>query len=92
MCHKKKCYLTWIASCGVRIVSSISTVFCGLLSVRATKRKRLPPLRAQTAAESKRMPPLKAQKGTKSQRIPPLKAQNAKIEAPKAKMEAEKLK
>ena len=36
--------------------------------------------------------PLKAQKDTKSQRIPPLRAQNAKMDAPKAKMEAEQVK
>ena len=36
--------------------------------------------------------PLKAQKDTKSQRIPPLRAQNAKMDVPKAKMEAEQVK
>ena len=35
--------------------------------------------------------PLKAQKAAKSQRIPPLKARSNKMDAPKAKMEAEKL-
>ena len=35
---------------------------------------------------------LEAQKDTKSQRIPPLKAQSGKRDAPKAKMEAERLK
>ena len=39
-----------------------------------------------------RIPPLQAQTAAKNQRIPPLKAQNAKMEAPKAKMEAQKLK
>ena len=36
--------------------------------------------------------PLKAQKDTKSQRIPPHRAQNAKMDAPKAKMEAKQVK
>ena len=36
--------------------------------------------------------PLKAQKETKSQRMPPLRAQNAKMDAPKVKMEAEQVK
>ena len=50
------------------------------------------PLEVQKATKSKRIPPLKAQKATKSQRIPPLKARSGKRDAPKAKMEAEKLK
>ena len=40
------------------------------------------------AQEAKRIPPLRKD----TPRIPLLKAQNAKVEAPKAKMEAQKLK
>ena len=50
------------------------------------------PLKAQKPAKSKRIHARKAQKGAKSERIPPLRAQNAKMDAPKAKMEAEKVK
>ena len=50
-----------------------------------------PPEGSKSRKEEKDTTP-KAQKATKSQRIPPLKARSSKMDAPKAKMEAEKLK
>ena len=50
-----------------------------------------PPEGSKSRKEQKDTP-LKAQKATKSQRIPPLKARSSKMDTPKAKMEAEKLK
>ena len=53
--------------------------------------KDAPPEGSKGHKEPKDTPP-EGPKGQKDHRIPPLKAQNAKSKAPKAKMEAEKLK
>ena len=77
-------WLAWLASLGLAYLTW--TPKC-----RRPEVVKDTPLKAQKAAKSKRIPPWRP-KRTQSQRIPPLKARSGKMDAPKAKMEAETLK